>query len=68
MLRGAAPVSDEAKMKMLPNPMPKNVLSLLNHIYLYSAEINMPDTYGGILESMCTANESWMVWALSETP
>jgi len=31
MLRGAAPVSDSQKAKMLPNPMPKLVLTDAHH-------------------------------------
>jgi hypothetical protein len=47
----------------MPNPMPKHVLSDLNHQYLYSAEVNLPDVYGGLLEDMVNENEAWLKWA-----
>jgi dynein heavy chain len=62
LLRGPAPVSDSQKAKILPNPMPKNILSETNHMYLYSAEINLPDIYGGLLEAMLNENEEWLKW------
>lgn len=68
LLRGAAPVTDAQKAKILPNPMPKNVLTDLNHLYLYSAEINLPDIYGGLLEDMLKENDDWLKWATCESP
>jgi len=68
LLRGAAPITDAQKAKILPNPMPKNVLTDINHMYLYSAEINLPDIFGGLLEDMLKENDDWLKWAQSESP
>ena len=68
LLRGAAPVSDSQKAKILPNPMPKNVLTDMNQMYLYSAELNLPDIFGGLLEEMLKENDSWLKWATCESP
>ena len=68
LLRGAGPISDSQKAKILPNPMPKNVLSDLNHMYHYSAEIGLPDTYAGLLEEMLNENEAWLKWATCDLP
>jgi len=68
LLRGAAPISDSQKAKILPNPMPKLVLSDLNHEYLFSAEVNLPDIYAGLLEDMLTNNDAWLKWAQCEHP
>ena len=48
--------------------MPKSVLSDLNHIYLYSAEVNLPDVFNGILEDMLNDNEAWLKWAQCDEP
>ena len=48
--------------------MPKNILSDLNHIYLYSAEVNLPDVFGGILEDMLNDNDAWFKWAQCDEP
>jgi hypothetical protein len=48
--------------------MPKNVLSDLNHMYLYSAEIGLPDIYAGLLEEMLNENEAWLKWATCDLP
>lgn len=53
---------------MLPNPMAKSVLSDMNHIFLYSAEVNLPDIFTGLLEDMLHENDAWLKWAQSETP
>jgi len=68
LLRGAAPITDAQKAKILPNPMPKNVLTDINHMFLYSAEINLPDIFGGILEDMLKENDDWLKWAQGESP
>lgn len=68
LLRGAAPITDAQKAKILPNPMPKNVLTDINHMFLYSAEINLPDVFGGILEDMLKENDDWLKWAQGDTP
>lgn len=68
LLRGAAPITDAQKAKILPNPMPKNVLSDINHMFLYSAELNLPDVFGGILEDMLKENDDWLKWAQGDTP
>jgi hypothetical protein len=35
---------------------------------LYSAEINLPEIYGGLLEDMLKENDDWLKWATSESP
>ena len=48
--------------------MPAHVLSTLNHTFLFSAELNLPDAFSGILEDMNKQKEAWMAWAGGETP
>jgi dynein heavy chain len=68
LLRGAAPLTEQQKAKILPNPMPKTILTDVNHLFLYSAELNLPEVFGGLLEEMLNENESWYKWANCETP
>ncbi len=68
LLRGAAPLTDQQMAKILPNPMPKTILSDLSHLFLYSAELSLPDVFGGLLEDMLNENEAWLKWSQCETP
>ena len=45
-------MSDADKKKQLPNSMPKNILTDLAAEFLYSAEVNSKDAYGGLSESL----------------
>jgi len=37
-------------------------------MYLFSAEINLPDIFGGLLEDMLKDNDAWLKWAQSDQP
>ena len=52
LLRGTMTMSDADKKKQLPNSMPKNILTDLAAEFLYSAEVNSKDAYGGLSESL----------------
>lgn len=53
---------------MLPNPLPKNILSDLNQEFLFSAEINCPDVFEGLLEHMTANVDAWLKWAQCDAP
>jgi dynein heavy chain len=51
-----------------PNPLPKNVMNDLSADYLWSAEISLPDVFGGLFESFVENEAVWLTWAGSEAP
>ena len=61
-------MSDADKKKQLPNSMPKNILTDLAAEFLYSAEVNSKDAYGGLSESLRDYQEDWLKWAKCESP
>lgn len=68
LLRGTMTVSEADKKKQLPNPMPKNILSDLMADFIYSAEVNSPAVYAGLIESFRDNQEEWLKWAKCESP
>lgn len=68
LLRGTATISDADKKKQIPNPMKKTVLSDLSADFIWSAEIVLPDVYGGLTESFKENEAVWLDWAQSENP
>jgi len=68
LLRGTATISDADKKKQPANPLPKTILNDLSADYLYSAEVVMPEVYGGIFESFTENEALWLEWAGSDNP
>jgi dynein heavy chain len=48
LLRGTQTISEADQKKKPINPLPKNVLSDLQADFIYSAEVCVPDVYGGL--------------------
>jgi dynein heavy chain len=68
LLRGSMTISEAAKKKQIPNPMPLNILDDLSFEFLYSAQVNSPDFYGGLTEALSENNKEWLAWATCESP
>lgn len=43
-------ISEAEKKKQPPNSMPKNILTDLSADFLYSAEVNLKEVYGGLTD------------------
>ena len=48
--------------------MPKNILGDLAADFIYSAEVNSPAVFGGLIESFRDQQEEWLKWARCESP
>lgn len=48
--------------------MPKNILTDLKADFIWSAEIVLPDIFGGLTESFKENEAVWTEWAQSENP
>ena len=68
LLRGTMTITEADKKKQIPNPMPKNILSDLSADFIYSAEVNSPAIFGGLIESFRDQQEEWLKWARCESP
>jgi len=50
------------------NPFPKNILSDGNLEMLYSSEINLPNSYEGLMEDLVINIKPWTAWATCDNP
>lgn len=67
LLRGAGPLTDD-ELKQRPENPDIKIITMLSWDLIYFADINNPETYGGLTQSVVKNWDVWQEWATCPDP